>query len=907
MASSGTFRWLRATLSLPGIPSRLLTAACLLAPGSVIHAQTATAHYSGAQSTVPTSAAIFPSGGIGVDAAGNVYLSSSSGAAILKETLSGGFYTETSFSTSVAAGNNGVAADAAGNVYIAGIPGGVLKETLSAGVYSESTIPFDHLGSNLEFPEGIAVDGSGDVFVADNDGQQVLKATLSGGNYTESTVPTSGLGFPFGIAADAAGNAYVASGERILREAAAGGKNSQSTSVDLGAGQRILGVAVDARDNLYFLDFEGPKTLIQKATLEGTSYSQSTVATSAPENPVAIAADPRGDVYIADAVSNHVQKLQLASVDFGGVAVGSTSPSISLIFTFDTAGKINSPVVVTQGSLFQDFTDAGTGSCTSNGKTHAYHVGDTCTVDVSFKPRFSGERYGAALLLDGFGHILASAYVYGAGLGAQTTFLPGRSVSLANGLAQPLGVAVDGGGNLFVAESGSGVVYKETLSGGTYVQSAIASGLSHPAGLALDGMGNVYVAAADGAYKETLANGAYSQTEIVTDLKDLEGIAVDGSGNVYVTSALYGDVHKAALAANGVYTETAIGSGISVPTGVAVDGSGNIYIADGKSGDVYKETLQPNGSYAQTTVAGGLAGPQGIAVAGGGNLYVTGSTGGEIYREALQADGSYLQTIAAGGLTAPWGIAVDGKGNLYLSQDTLKGDLALIDVADPPSLSFVPTEVGSASLDSPQTVTVSNIGNLALGFPVPASRTNPNVATSFPLDGATTCPVVSVSVTPGSLAAGGSCVYAIDFIPVSRGSISGSLAITDTNLNVTGPGYARQTIALGGTGLTSDATRTTLRVTPNPVAAGLGITITATVADTTTAATVPNGSVAFTDSVAGTVVSLNGGAEVALSNGKAVLNVILSVAGTHTITAHYSGIDDRFSSSTGEGSLIVQP
>jgi sugar lactone lactonase YvrE len=903
--ASITSRWLRATLSLPGILSGLLTAACLLALGPAIHAQTATAHYSGAQNTVPTSLAIFPLGGLGVDAAGNVYVSSSSGVEILKETLSSGFYTESTISTSSPVGNNGVAADAVGNVYIAGNPGGVLKETLSGGVYTESTIPFDTLGANLEFPEGIAVDGSGDVFVADVDGQQVLKATLLGSNYTESTVSASGVGFPDGIAADAAGNAYVATADRVLREAASGG---QSTVVDLGpGGPRFLGVAVDARDNLYLLDFEGPKTLILKETLSGTSYTQSTVATSTPESPVAIAADPRGDIYITDEASSQVQKLQSASVDFGAVNVGSTSPSISLIFTFDTAGKINSPVVVTQGSLFLDFTDAGTGSCTTNGKTHAYRVGDTCTIDVLFKPQFSGARYGAALLQDGFGHILASGYVYGAGLGAQATFLPGRGVSIANGLANPLGVAVDGSGSIFVAESGSGVVYKETLSGGTYVRSAIASGLSQPSGLTLDGMGNVYVAASDGAYKETLSNGAYSQTQIVTDLKDLVGIAVDGSGNVYVTSSLYGDVHREALEANGTYTETAIGSGISGPTGVAVDGSGNIYIADGKSGDVYKETLQPNGSYAQTTVAGGLAGPQGVAVAGGGNLYITGSTGGEIYREALQPNGSYLQTIAASGLTAPWGIAVDGKGNLYLSQDTLKGDLALIDVADPPSLSFAKTEVNSASPDSPQTVTVSNIGNVALGFPVPGSRTNPNVATSFSLDGATTCPVVSSSATAGSLAAGGSCVYAIDFIPVSRGSISGSLAITDTNLNATGPGYATQTIALSGTGLTSDATRTTLRVSPNPVAVGLGITITATVVDTTTAATIPNGSVAFTDSVGGTVVSLNGGAAVPLSNGKAVLNAIPTVAGTHTITAHYTGIDDSFTGSTGAVSLVVQP
>jgi hypothetical protein len=98
MASSIASRWLRATLSLPCIRA-LLTAVCLLALGSTLYAQTATAHYSGAQSTVPTSLAIFPLGGIGVDAAGNVYLSSFNAGGILKETLSGGFYTESTIST----------------------------------------------------------------------------------------------------------------------------------------------------------------------------------------------------------------------------------------------------------------------------------------------------------------------------------------------------------------------------------------------------------------------------------------------------------------------------------------------------------------------------------------------------------------------------------------------------------------------------------------------------------------------------------------------------------------------------------------------------------------------------------------------------------------------------------------
>jgi hypothetical protein len=97
-----------------------------------------------------------------------------------------------------------------------------------------------------------------------------------------------------------------------------------------------------------------------------------------------------------------------------------------------------------------------------------------------------------------------------------------------------------------------------------------------------------------------------------------------------------------------------------------------------------------------------------------------------------------------------------------------------------------------------------------------------------------------------------------------------------------------------------------MRVKPNPVTVGLGVTITVTVTDTSTSATVVQGGVNFTDGVGGQVLSLNGGVAVPLSGGKAVLTMVPSVAGAHTITAHYVGVNDSFVGSTGEASLTVQ-
>jgi hypothetical protein len=49
-------------------------------------------------------------------------------------------------------------------------------------------------------------------------------------------------------------------------------------------------------------------------------------------------------------------------------------------------------VVLTQGATDLDFADAGTGSCTTNGTSHVYNTGDSCTVDVTFTPKYPGQR-----------------------------------------------------------------------------------------------------------------------------------------------------------------------------------------------------------------------------------------------------------------------------------------------------------------------------------------------------------------------------------------------------------------------------------------------------------------------------------------------------------------------------------
>jgi hypothetical protein len=229
----------------------------------------------------------------------------------------------------------------------------------------------------------------------------------------------------------------------------------------------------------------------------------------------------------------------------------------------------------------------------------------------------------------------------------------------------------------------------------------------------------------------------------------------------------------------------------------------------------------------------------------------------------------------------------------------------MVDVADPPALNFTKTRLESASTDSPQTITVTNIGNVALAFPVPVTGTNPTIAASFKLDSATTCPEVSASGAAGSMAAGGSCVYATSFIPVSGGAISGSLLLTDTNLNLASPGDSMQSIALSGTGMAPDKTRTTVNISPSQLTAGGLVTVTVTVRDTTDSVTVPKGGVTFTDTLEDRTFPLNSGAAVTLSDGTATLSVAPAIAGTHTIRGHYAGVSGSFANSSGEANLTI--
>jgi streptogramin lyase len=231
---------------------RLLLAICILA--SITGAATAqTATFSGSQSAIPTSSLNNPLG-VAVDQNGSIYIADAGNKRILKETLSGGVFTESIVATESSA-VDGVAVDQNGNVYFLSLTGGTVFKTVpGASGYTVDTIPT----SGLNSPTGIAVDASGSIYIADGTGGgRLLKETLSGDSFTESTIG-SGLEQPVDIAIDSKGSIYTLERTQtvsdIVVETLSNGSYVQSRLVPVNHSFNPGGIAVDAKGDIFVTD-----------------------------------------------------------------------------------------------------------------------------------------------------------------------------------------------------------------------------------------------------------------------------------------------------------------------------------------------------------------------------------------------------------------------------------------------------------------------------------------------------------------------------------------------------------------------------------------------------------------------------------------------------------------------------
>ncbi len=214
----------------------------------------------------------------------------------------------------------------------------------------------------------------------------------------------------------------------------------------------------------------------------------------------------------------------------------------------------------------------------------------------------------------------------------------------------PTGVAVDGTGDLFVADNGDGQV-DEVMANSSTVNT-IASDFT-PWGIASDTSGDVFVA--DQTANEIVEIQAGTEIESVYASLPFTpyGIAVDASGNLFVTMPSANDVVEIPKAAPS--TKVTIASGVNANS-VAVDQAGNVYYPDVNTGAAW-ESVWNGGSFAAPTEIGtGFSDPVGIVVyrpAAFAPTIVATVSATQVYGGALTYTTTYTPPSAAGVTGSP--------------------------------------------------------------------------------------------------------------------------------------------------------------------------------------------------------------------------------------------------------------
>lgn len=234
-------------------------------------------------------------GGVAVDSAGNVYVTSEGMYGRVVE-LTKGSSTATVLPFTGLYQPQGLAVDGSGAVYVTDFNNRVVM--LPAGSNSQTVLPFD----GLNYPEGVAVDAQGSVYVADRGNSRVVK--LAAGAKTQTVLPFDGLKNPDGVAVDGAGAVYVTDTDNNRVVKLDGGSNSQTV---LAFRQLSVpwGIAVDTVGNVYVTEHN--KNDVVK--LDAGSNTQTVLPFTGLNTPLAVAVDGSGNVYVADRGNDRAVKL----------------------------------------------------------------------------------------------------------------------------------------------------------------------------------------------------------------------------------------------------------------------------------------------------------------------------------------------------------------------------------------------------------------------------------------------------------------------------------------------------------------------------------------------------------------------------------------------------------------------
>jgi uncharacterized protein (TIGR03437 family) len=511
------------------------------------------------------------------------------------------------------------------------------------------------IAAPLRSPIAVAVDAQGNLYIADQADNRIRKVDLTGtiSTYAGTGVPgfsgdlgpamSAELNSPTGIALDSKGNMYVAdAGNFVIRRIAADG------TINTVAGNGHPNYAGD----------NGP-------------------AISAQIDPVAIAVDSHGNLYIADGLNYRIRKIDANGIittiagtgNAGNMGDGGPAMSAWLGFVTDLA-------VDNAGNVYiADYYNAEVREIDTTGMITDFAGGPLANMLQDGIPATTALILPDGVAFDGSGSLyISDTDVFNTEV---------RRVDLSSGIIYP----VAGTGE--IGNSGDGGV-------------AISAELGFPTGLAIQG-GAVYFADESNARVRKVANNIIN-TVAGTGIGDNgpatnaflnfpQGVAIDGSGNVLVADT--GNAEAREFKAGGNVKSVGELQG-GRPAGAAVDNAGNFYVTDEKptfpSALAQLLKIQPDGT--TTLIAGngpdGFSGdegpatlavlnaPHGVAVDAAGNIYVADrgnhrvrkvDTSGQINTIAGngKAEFSGDNGLATSAGMDPFDVAVDSAGDVFVA------------------------------------------------------------------------------------------------------------------------------------------------------------------------------------------------------------------------------------------------
>ncbi|WP_164913772.1 PKD domain-containing protein, partial [Methanoculleus taiwanensis] len=546
-------------------------------------------------------------------------------------------------------------------------------------------------------PTGTAIDNDGVIYVIDSGNNRIQKFD-SNGTFITSWDGQFGAeweegflqGEAYGIAVDADGFVYASTGSRIQKFTREGSFVTEWGSAGTGDGQfqDAKGIAIDDSGNVYVADFVVNR--IQKFTTNGTFIGQFRFSQGSGDGefglgPSGIAVDADGAMYITDQINNRVQKFdgngafitQWGSYGTGngmfrspeGIQVDGTGTvyvadsmnnriqTFSSTGTFITAwgsrgaddGNFDGPhsiAIDSTGSIYvTDFYNNRVQKFSSDSAFITAWGGEPPGDGEFYHPNgMAGDGDGAVLVADTNNHRIQKFDRNGTVI---TTFgergsptAPGEiPVDEADGkFFMPEGVAIDGDGFIYVADTGNHRIQKFDTNG-TFIRKWGSYGTS------------------DGAFDNP------------------ESIAADADGFIYVADTGNNRIQK--FDRNGTFITKWGSAGISdgrfgEPRGIAVDPAGYVYVAD--CNNIRVQKFDSNGTFvtgwgSSGTGDGQFYRPERIASDGTGNIYVTDP--GNYRVQKFTSNGVCITTWGTRGsgdgeFDVPQGICIDADGLVFV-------------------------------------------------------------------------------------------------------------------------------------------------------------------------------------------------------------------------------------------------